>query len=119
MADGNQVPVDARAPAAKGFDRRGPMRPDLLASPRVRLSGRLLARSFMAADAAFLLATAGLFEASERWARPEIISGAVLNWMILIGCGAYRLGRKEARGRHLAALAAAISAGWAVTLGAA
>src|SRR4051794_27805747 len=111
MADGNQFPL-AQAAAESGRDRRGPMRPGQLASARARISGRLLARGFMAADAAFLLLAALAFDATQGWSRTEGFLGAVLAWTLLFGCGAYSLRRQEAKGRHLAMAAIAAAAGW-------
>ena len=116
MADGDQFPRIEQAPA--NGERRGPMRPAQLASPRVRVSGRLLARGFMAADAAFLGLTALAFEAAHGWSRPAALLGAVLAWTFLIAFGAYRLRRREGGWRHLAIAAAAGAVGWATSLAA-
>jgi Undecaprenyl-phosphate glucose phosphotransferase len=115
MADGNSLSGAQPAAAEANADRRGPLRPARLVSPRARLSGRMLVRAFMAADAAFLLLAALVFDALKGWTRPEALLGAILSWIVLVACGAYGLRRRELTGRHLALVAAAAAVGWAAT----
>ncbi|CAN7463875.1 exopolysaccharide biosynthesis polyprenyl glycosylphosphotransferase [Phenylobacterium sp. LjRoot219] len=112
MPDGNYIPQAAEANA----DRRGPMRPVQLTSPRDRMSGRLLARAFMTADAAFLLLAATVFASAQASARPEALAGALLAWLLLLAFRGYGFCPQEARWRHLATAAAAASAGCGATL---
>ena len=112
MPDGNYVPQASDAPV----DRRGPMRPTQLTSPRDRMSGQLLARAFMTADAAFLLIAGVAFQAVRGWDRPEALIGALLAWGLLVGFHAYSFCRQEAGWRHLATVAMSASGGLATAL---
>lgn len=112
MPDGNYIP---RA-AAANVNRRGPMRPAQLTSPRDRMSGRLLVRAFMTADAAFLLLAVAVFESAQAWSRPEAPVGALLAWALLIGFRGYGFCRREATWRHLATVATTTAAGCAAPL---
>ncbi|HKR87190.1 MAG TPA: hypothetical protein VJS38_03365, partial [Phenylobacterium sp.] len=108
MPDGNFTP---RQPAETQVDRRGPMRPAQLTSPRDRMSGKLLARAFMAADAAMLLSAAVAFQAFRGWERPEAMAGALLAWTFLAGFRGYAFCRQETGWRHLVTAATTVSAG--------
>jgi len=116
MPDGNFIPRPAQASDQAAFDRRGPMRPAQLTSPRDRMSGKLLARGFMSADAAVLLIATVAFESLRGWERPEALLGAALASALLTGFGGYGFCRKEAGWRHLASAAASVAAGLAVAL---
>jgi Undecaprenyl-phosphate glucose phosphotransferase len=92
------------------------MRPAQLTSPRDRMSGRLLARRFMTADATALLLAAAGFEILRGWERPEVLFGALLSWALLVGFRGYGFCRREAGWRHLLTVAATVAAGLTVAL---
>lgn len=112
MPDGNFIPQ----PTLTNVDRRGPMRPAQLTSPRDRMSGRLLARAFMTADAAALLIAAAAFETLHGWERPEALVGALLAWALLASFRGYGFCRQETGWRHLLTAAATVAAGLTIAL---
>jgi Undecaprenyl-phosphate glucose phosphotransferase len=114
MADGDHFLASAQADAAPYGERRGPLRPDNLASARARVAGRHLARMFMSGDAlALSLAVAAACLASGAW-RVDLLAGAAAAWVFLIGVHAYSLGRRESAPRH--ALSAALAAGMGMAM---
>ena len=118
MPDGNFAPQPTQTATPANVDRRGPMRPAQLTSPRDRMSGKLLARAFMSVDAAALLIAATTFEAFRGWERPEALVGAALGWALLVSFRGYAFCRQEAEWRHLATAATTVSAGLFIGLAA-
>jgi Undecaprenyl-phosphate glucose phosphotransferase len=106
---------DAAAPAeapARGqaCDRRGPFRPERLATTRRRVSGRMLSRLYHALDALLIggAAAAGwtLADPHRAWAHPLTVAApffaaAVLVAGVLDSVGAYGLRPRESLAAHL------------------
>jgi Undecaprenyl-phosphate glucose phosphotransferase len=99
-----------------GANRRGPFRPERLASVRERLSGSTLARLFRCLDAvvaiglalatAVALAPAGVLAQPFGLVLPLIVGPVLLLWGLRVA-RAYGLGQREPLQRHLARVFAA------------
>ncbi len=129
-SDAPTVETDARVvrsvatPMRRG-DRRGPLRPERLASVRERYSGRGLASLFRAVDAALIFAlTWMLFELSGPAGLLQapfgqgaaFLAGAVMVIVALKGCQAYDFTHSERLSKHLIKVGAAAIAGGVVTI---
>lgn len=100
-------PDGALSPApedSQALDRRGPLRPERLATLRQRVNGALAARLFQLSDAVLLFSVAGAHELA---GTPSLSLGLGLAMAtgacLLLGAGgAYRFSRREPSLRHLA-----------------
>jgi Undecaprenyl-phosphate glucose phosphotransferase len=112
---------------ADSADRRGPLRPERLASSRERYSGKGLAVLFRAGDLVAVAAltvwtmhagaSAGLLGVTLGQALPLLVAAAALLWA-LKACHAYRFGLAEPLSRHVVKLALAAIAGGGAALAA-
>ena len=106
-------------PARRGRERRGPMRPETLASARRRSGGQTLAVTFRALDVVAVAAltlilfdsgtTAGLLASPMAHGAPFVIA-AVTAIIGLRACLAYDFAHSETLSRHLLKVAAAFGA---------
>ena len=111
-------PRPAPSEPRRSSERRGPLRPARLISPRARMDGRAPERAFRMADGALVGGLAALFcvlswrgdllMAPLAAAVPYLVGAVLIVWT-LDGFGAYRFDRSEGLSGHLLRTAAAFA----------